>query len=627
MSNDQLLGRTLDGRYRIEALVARGGMATVYVAADLRLRRNVAVKVMHASLAEDPGFVHRFEREAHAAAQLANPHVVAVHDQGRDAETGAIYLVMEYVTGRTVREIMASRGTLTEVQALAVLDPVLQALAAAHDAGFVHRDVKPENVLVGDDGRIKVTDFGLARAIVSSPLSAATQGVLIGTVAYLSPEQVERGFADARSDVYGAGVLLYEMLTGEVPHSGETPLAVAFQHVHADVAPPSRIRPDLSPAVDGVVLRATRRDPQTRFQDAREFLAAVRTARVAIDPLYTAGPMPAVTTMESATTAVTPLVADGSEASGAPEPPAPASPSATRTSRPTRRRRRGVLPALALMLAALATAGWWFTAGTHSPVPHILGLPVAEARSALVATSLDATVERQWSTSVPEGAVVDAQPLPGTDVAHGTRVLLIVSKGPERYEVPVLDGLTVEAARGALAAVKLEIGDTTKAYDERIATGIVLSSNPEPGRVARPGDVVDIVVSKGPAPVPVPAVKGLSLDAADAALREAGFTTGAATEYSDSVDAGFVIRTEPGSATALERGSRVKILVSKGPAPVRVPDLFKMTQSKAESTLRALGLNVKVVKSSGRLLNMVKSQTPGVGTVVPRGTVVTITIV
>ena len=199
-SRETLIGRTLDGRYRIESLVARGGMATVYVANDLRLRRNVAVKVMHTSLAEDPEFVHRFEREAHAAAQLTNPHVVAVHDQGRDAHTGVVYLVMEYVSGRTVRDIMAARGALTETQALAILDPVLQALAAAHDAGFVHRDVKPENVLISDDGRIKVTDFGLARAIVASPMSAATQGVLIGTVAYLSPEQVDRGYADARSE-------------------------------------------------------------------------------------------------------------------------------------------------------------------------------------------------------------------------------------------------------------------------------------------------------------------------------------------------------------------------------------------------------------------------------------------
>ena len=292
-SRETLIGRTLDGRYRIESLVARGGMATVYVANDLRLRRNVAVKVMHTSLAEDPEFVHRFEREAHAAAQLTNPHVVAVHDQGRDAHTGVVYLVMEYVSGRTVRDIMAARGALTETQALAILDPVLQALAAAHDAGFVHRDVKPENVLISDDGRIKVTDFGLARAIVASPMSAATQGVLIGTVAYLSPEQVDRGYADARSDVYGAGVLLYELLTGNVPHTGETPLAVAYQHVHNDVPAPSVSTPGLSATIDTLVEKATRRDPAQRFQNAREFLAAVRTARAAVDQHYTPVPMPA----------------------------------------------------------------------------------------------------------------------------------------------------------------------------------------------------------------------------------------------------------------------------------------------------------------------------------------------
>jgi serine/threonine-protein kinase len=602
MANDQLIGRTLDGRYRIEALVARGGMATVYVASDLRLRRNVAIKVMHASLAEDHEFVHRFEREARAAAQLANPHVVAVHDQGHDAETGAIYLVMEYVVGRTVREIMAARGALTEVQALAVLDPVLQALAAAHDAGFVHRDVKPENVLVGDDGRIKVTDFGLARAIAASSLSAATQGVLIGTVAYLSPEQVERGYADARSDVYGAGVLLYEMLTGEVPHSGETPLAVAYQHVHADVAPPSTIHAGISRAVDEVVVRATRRDPQQRFQDARDFLAAVRSARSLIDPQYVAGPMP---TPEN-------TVVERDSPVHAPQ---------------RRRRLPARLALVSLAAIGIAVAGWWLTVGTHSTVPEVIGIPVSDAQASLKAVSLGSTIERTWNKTVPEGSVVDAQPLPGTSVAHGTRVLLIVSKGPERYEVPQLVGLDVGAAKDTLAAVKLKLGTTTHAYDESVSAGIIVSTNPEPGLVARPGDVVDIVVSKGPAPIPVPSVVGLSLDAADAALRAAGFATTSATSYHDHVATGSVIRTEPGSGTALQRGSHVKIVVSKGPAPVRVPDVFKMSQSKAESTLKAAGLTVKVVKSSGRLLNLVKSQTPSAGSVVPRGTTVTITIV
>ena len=614
MANDQLIGRTLDGRYRIEALIARGGMATVFVANDLRLRRNVALKVMHPSLAEDAEFVHRFEREAHAAAQLANPHVVAVHDQGRDAETGSIYLVMEYVVGRTVREIMASRGALTDVQALAVLDPVLQALAAAHDAGYVHRDVKPENVLVGDDGRIKVTDFGLARAIVSSSLSAATQGVLIGTVAYLSPEQVERGYADARSDVYGAGVLLFEMLTGEVPHSGETPLAVAYQHVHADVAAPSSLRPGIPDIVDDVVVRATRRDPQMRFADAREFLAAVRAARSAIDPLYVATPMPA----PSGGVAVG---ASDESASGGANPPEGVS-----TARNPRRVRRGLLLFAIVAIAALGS-GWWFTAGTHSTVPDLLGIPVADAKSALREAALGSSVQLAWSSTVPEGSIVDAQPLPGTSVAHGTNILLIVSKGPERYQVPSLVGLTVDAAKTQLAGVKLKLGQTSRQFDERQAVGVILSTNPVAGQVAQPGDLVDLVISKGPAPIPVPSVNGLTLDAADAALRDAGFTTTSATAFDDLVASGAVIRTEPAPGVALSRGSHVKIIVSKGPAPVRVPDVFKMSQSKAEATLRAAGLNVHVIKSSGRLLNLVKRQDPPVGSVVPRGTTVTITIV
>lgn len=614
MTSDHLIGRTLDGRYRIEALVARGGMATVYLANDLRLRRNVAVKVMHASLAEDPDFVHRFEREAHAAAQLANPHVVAVHDQGRDADTGAIYLVMEYVLGRTVREIIGTRGKLTEVQALAVLDPVLQALAAAHDAGYVHRDVKPENVIIGDDGRIKVTDFGLARAIVSSPLSAATQGVLIGTVAYLSPEQVERGYADARSDVYGAGVLLYEMLTGQVPHSGETPLAVAYQHVHTDVPAPSGVTAGISPAVDDVVIRATRRDPEQRFQDAREFLATVRSTRAGIDASYTAVPLPAPEAVELDAAVQRHTIAVRNSDPG----PVASAP---------RRRRRLPLLLAAIAIGAAGAAGWWFTSGTHSAVPSIIGMPLSDARTALTDAQLDLSTQEAWSKTVPEGSVVDAQPLPGTNVTHGTTITVIVSKGPERYAVPQLPGLTLDEARIALSAVKLTLGKHDQAYDDRVPKGEVLSSNPAAGQIAQPGDVVDLVLSKGPAPIAVPSVAGRGLSDASAALTALGFSVTSATEYSDHVADGIAVRTEPGNGAMLQRGSHVKIIVSKGPAPVKVPDVFKMSQAKAEATLKAAGLGVKVQKSSGRLLNLVKTQSPAAGTIVPRGTTVTITIV
>lgn len=615
-SREHLIGRTLDGRYRIESLLARGGMATVYVASDLRLRRNVAVKVMHASLAEDAEFVHRFEREAHAAAQLTNPHVVAVHDQGHDTASDVIYLVMEFVNGRTVRDIMTARGPLTETQALAIIDPVLQALAAAHDAGFVHRDVKPENVLIGDDGRIKVTDFGLARAIVASPMSAATQGVLIGTVAYLSPEQVNRGFADARSDVYGAGVLLYELLTGQVPHTGETPLAVAYQHVHNDVPPPSQAKPGLPPVIDALVGKATRREPSERFQNAREFLAAARAARTEVDRAYTPVPMPAQHTL---------IIDDEPVVAAAPaeQQPTISMPQEQAPKRPRRWR-----------LAALAGAvlvglgGWWYlTVGTHSAVPQVVGLQRAAAEEQLRMASLSTSVEEAWSKAVPEGAVISSDPVPGTTLPHGATVMLVVSKGPERYAVPDLIGDTLAGAKSALAKSKLAVGKSVYVYSESTPSGKIVSTQPASGTIVPPKQTVDITISKGPAPIAIPNVAGKTLSDASASLTAAGFTTTSATEYSDTVTSGTVITTDPRPGVALQRGSAVKIVVSKGPAPVRVPDVFKMSRSKAEATLKAAGLKVKVKTSGKRLINIVQDQTPKAGTVVPRGTVVTITIV
>lgn len=270
----------MDGRYRIVARLARGGMATVYEAVDTRLDRTVALKVMSPALAEDAEFVARFRREARAAAQLSHPHVVAVYDQGE--ADGVPYLAMEFVAGRTLRDVLRDYGALTPEQALTILDPMLEALAAAHDAGFVHRDVKPENILISDDGRVKVTDFGLARAVTN--VTSATQGMLIGTVAYLSPEHVERGDADARSDVYGAGICLFEMVAGQVPFAAENPLTVAYQHVNIDVPPASSLRPSIPPDVDAVIATATRRDPAARYPDCRSFLADVRRVRRSLPP-------------------------------------------------------------------------------------------------------------------------------------------------------------------------------------------------------------------------------------------------------------------------------------------------------------------------------------------------------
>ena len=278
---DGLVGTTVDGRYRVLSLLARGGMATVYEALDLRLDRVVALKIMHPHLAHDQAFVSRFQREARAAARLTHGHVVAVYDQGDD--NGIVYLAMEYVPGRTLRDVLRQYGPLTPEQALVFLDPVLEALVAAHAAGFVHRDIKPENVLISDDGRVKVADFGLARAVEADGHSV-TQGMIIGTVAYLSPEQVERGEADGRSDVYAAGILLFEMITGQVPHAGESPLSVAYQHVNSDVPPPSSIVRAIPPEVDALVVTATRRDATLRYQTAFDFLADTRRIRASLPP-------------------------------------------------------------------------------------------------------------------------------------------------------------------------------------------------------------------------------------------------------------------------------------------------------------------------------------------------------
>src|SRR5690606_20658212 len=278
--SDPMVGRLLDGRYLIGQRIARGGMATVYEARDTRLDRPVAIKIMHPGYAEDPVFVRRFVREARAAAGLSHPGVVAVFDQGED--DGTLFLAMEYVPGRTLRQLLSGDGALPPARALDLLEQMLAALAAAHEAGIVHLDIKPENVLITPSGTTKIADFGLARAVTATS-STATRSVLIGTVSYLSPEQVTHGRADARSDIYSLGIVLYEMLTGTKPYTGDSPIHVAYRHVHEDVPPPSRHTPGIPPYVDGLVLRATARDPVERPADTRMFLQQARRARLAVE--------------------------------------------------------------------------------------------------------------------------------------------------------------------------------------------------------------------------------------------------------------------------------------------------------------------------------------------------------
>jgi beta-lactam-binding protein with PASTA domain/tRNA A-37 threonylcarbamoyl transferase component Bud32 len=612
---DPLAGRLLDGRYRLERVIARGGMATVYLGTDTRLERVVAVKVMRASLAEDPEFVDRFTREARAAARLATPDVVAVFDQGRDAATGMAYLVMEHVRGRTLRDVLRERGMLPPTEALAVLEPVLRALAAAHAAGLVHRDVKPENVLVADGpdrpGRVKVADFGLARAFQTSSITATT-GLLLGTVAYLAPEQVEHGTADPRTDVYAAGIVLWELLTGVPPYSSESPMSVAYKHVNEDVPPPSTVVAGVPPAVDDLVLRATRRDPAARPVDAGALLAEVRAVLSDL-PEHPTAPVARPPVPDQPTLVV-------------PRGPAgrPQRPAAT-AQRRRRRRRTGLLWTLvvALLAAAALGGGWYLGSGRWADTPDVLGLQEAAATATLERADLRVEVAEQGrhDEDVAAGLVLDQDPDPSSRVRRGSLVTLVLSLGPDRRTVPQVAGKDVPTAQAELRAAGLDAGPVSEQFSDQPA-GTVLGTEPGAGQAVRPETPVALVVSKGPELLPVPRVVGRSAADARAAITEAGFTPSVREVFSDDVAKGVVAAQEPGEGRAA-RGSTVLLRVSKGPDVVVVPEVGGLGRDGAQAALRAAGLEVRVIDVPGGPERVLRVD-PGAGSTVKRGSTVTL---
>ena len=610
MVADALVGRTVDRRYRVEGRLAAGGMATVYRATDLRLDRPVALKVMKESLADDPEFVIRFQTEARAAARLSHPNVVGVFDQG-DAD-GLVYLAMEYVAGRTVRDILHETGPLTPEQALFILDQTLEALGAAHEAGFMHRDVKPENVLVSDTGAIKVTDFGLARALEVP--SSATQGVLIGTAAYLAPEQVSLGESDQRSDVYQAGVLLYELLVGTPPHSGDSPWAVAYQHVNTDVPAVSAARPDVPAGIDGLVSDATARDRDLRIASIPDFLGRVRAIRGTLPPPQ---PFPARTTVivpEATTTALErpqDVVTPPLEVAADNDLP-PADPPATA---PSRRRPWVVGIVLVALAVFLAGAAGWIAAGGNpfdrTDVPDVVGATEAKATSSLTAVGFQVEVSaREFSEKVQSGTVISSDPEGGASAATGSSVGLVVSLGPERYEVPKVRGQSPAEAAATLAATNLVAGGDRQVYDDKVAEGTVVGTDPAKGTEVKRDASITLLVSKGPAPVDVPALAGTGEAEAQQILSNAGLKYAVTTRESPSVAKGVVISTSPKAGTSLFRGDTVELIVSKGPPPVTMPNVVDQPRADAVAQLQALGLKVKIDEGIVTPLDRVYSQDP-----------------
>jgi len=652
---DPVVGLVLEGRYRLEGHLARGGMSTVYEATDLRLDRTVAVKVMAEHLAHDPAFVDRFTREARAAAMLSHPNVVSVSDQGSDQ--GLVFLVMELIRGRTLRDLLQARGRLTVGEAFAVLEPVLAGLTAAHRAGIAHRDVKPENVLISTEGTVKVADFGLARAVAGTGQTSHTGGVLIGTVAYLSPEQLERGRSDVRSDVYAAGIVLYELLTGHPPYAGDTPLAVAYQHVHHDVPVPSDEVPGLPWQVDDLVSRTTRRDPSARPVDAGAFLAEITDLRsdlgIARVPVPTGRSVDNPGTLRPTNRPTAPRPRHPSSPQGDPRTevlpaargrgttmlpgtigataavPGPRSgvPSRARPGVPPHIRRRRARLGIAVVLLLAVTVGaiaWWFGSGRFTDVPTSLsGQAQDVAVGHIQEAGLDpGPVREEFSETVPAGTVISAAPTTGR-LIRGSDVDLVVSKGVERFTVdPALTGRSLDEVKAALTDVPVTLATTTE-FDAKVSTGSVIRFDPVAGTKLKRGDTVTAVVSQGRAPVDVPNVVGSSPDAAAKTLQQLGFAVGAVQHgRSADVPAGTVMKVSPTGTQAY--GATITLTVSDGVPQVQVPDVTGMSKDDAVAALQKVGLkaDTQTFISGSKVFN----QSPKKGETVDQGSTVKILI-
>ncbi|MFI5802839.1 Stk1 family PASTA domain-containing Ser/Thr kinase [Streptomyces sp. NPDC051561] len=628
---DPLVGQLLDSRYRVEARIAVGGMATVYRAVDTRLDRVLALKVMHLALAEDASFVDRFIREAKSIAHLAHPNVVAVFDQGTDGSY--VYLAMEYIAGCTLRDVLRERGALQPRAALDILEPVLAALGAAHRAGFVHRDMKPENVLIGDDGRVKVADFGLVRSVDTV---TSTTGSVLGTVSYLAPEQIEHGTTDTRADVYACGVVLYEMLTGAKPHSGGTPAQVLYKHLNEDVPPPSAVVPGLALELDELVASATTRNPAARPFDAVELLGQAREARAALSdeqldvvPPRAKPETPAGPTDPEERTSVIPRALPTAQHTSRLRMPLPDEPAPPRrrTGRPAPSRRQLLtLVTAVLLLLGVGTGVWYINSGQFTQVPALLSQTESNARKKLDDAGLDVKdVERKFSDTVTRGTVMDSDPAPGDRIRSNGSVTLVLSRGPEIVKVPDLKRMPLNRARSTLKDAGLAPGVVTRAFSEDIPLGTVISTEPSAGTGRAPDTAVALLVSKG-SPVDVPEVTGESVEDATRTLEDLGLKVDVAPgQINSPAEAGKVGRQSVPSGTRLGEGERVTLTVSKGPRMVPVPDVLGRHADEATRLLKAAGFEVEVERPIFSFSKVIEKQSVQGGEQAAEGSKIVIT--
>ncbi|WP_297081272.1 Stk1 family PASTA domain-containing Ser/Thr kinase [uncultured Demequina sp.] len=610
---DPLIGRLIDGRYEVRERIAAGGMATVYVAHDQRLERDVALKVMHPHLAADASesdFVARFQREAKAAARLTHPGMVRVYDQGIDGSVS--YLTMEYVEGENLRERMSHELTLTVGDSLAITEAVLDALAAAHNKGLVHRDVKPENVLLDDTEQPKLADFGLARAVTE--VTSTTSGMLLGTVAYLAPELVASGDADARADVYAAGILLYEMVTGRQPFTAQTALGVASRHVHEDVPPPSAAAPWLPPELDELVASFTAREASVRPADAGAALGLVRAARTLIDE-------PTLARRADPPSGAVPVQHDEGETTVLEDQPAGSTialpiglggdaiavdvmdaellddPEAIE---PEENKHRagwwlGAVFATLLVLGGLGL--WWYNSvgpGAYTTVPSVQGEPEDAARGILEGLGFSVIIDNEFHDTIAQGIAIGTEPTMNSQAPDGSEVVLVVSDGAREETVPAVLGLSEDDAITELRDAGFPVGETDRTFSDTVPQGIVTGISEEEGSSIRHDTEISLEVSDGPAPIEVADVVGLIEEDAIARLERDAMDVTVTYERTLDQPEGYVFSQDPSAGAEGTRTQAITIVVSEGPPLVPVPDFTYNRVEQATTELEELGLEVNL---------------------------------
>jgi beta-lactam-binding protein with PASTA domain/predicted Ser/Thr protein kinase len=614
----------IDGRYRVISRLGSGGMADVYLAQDQLLGREVAVKILHHHFAEDHEFVERFRREASSAAALSHPNIVAIFDRGE--WNGTYYIAMEYVAGRSLKAIVREDGALPATTTIDIVIQILRAARFAHSRGVIHRDLKPHNVILDEEGRARVTDFGIARAGASD---MTLTGSIMGTAQYLSPEQAQGHPVSGASDLYSVGVILYELLTGVVPFEGESAVAIAFKQVSAAPRPPSELNPAVTPTLDAVVLRSLAKDPNERYADADELIAALQHERDALPAFSDAT---ALTAAESHVHHVQPhppppatgslLLAPAGFDPGYGPPPA---------EEQARRRRRAWWWALAAALViAAAVLAVLLTQSKHTVVvPNVAGQSEQAAGATMRSAGLNPVPSLAPSTTVPTGLVISQSPAAGSRVEKGSRVSIVVSGGPASAALVDVAGLPASRAAAQLRKAGFKPASKPQA-SPTVKTGRVISTEPPAGTEVQVGSVVTMLVSSGPAPVTVPDVTGETLTAAEATLAEAELALGTVTEkVSTTQTPGTVTSQSPGGGRSVRAGAKVNLTVAREPKELAVPSVVGETEVQAVSTLEKAGFvaqTVNEVTSDATKVGTVLKQSPAAAAKARRGATVTVAI-